>query len=150
MACGNAVTAYLFMMVRKQKPVYASNRDLVAFGLAICAGLIAIYTWRVHLRSQRADWAQAELPVSEFRTVLTQVREGMRGTAVVYQAEAHVSYVAGGKHYAPWLPILSPSNSKQFLQLEIFNLKKKPCHVHWDQQQPDHAFLICDGAIELP
>ena len=84
-------------MVRKQKPVYASNRNLVAFRLAICAGLIAIYGWRIHIRSQREEWAQTELPVSEFRTVLTQVREGMRGTAVVYRAEAHVSYVAGGK-----------------------------------------------------
>jgi len=84
------------MTVRKQKSLYASNRALVAFGLAICAGLIAIYSWRVHLRSQREEWSQEEIPVSEFRTVLTQVREGMRGTAVVYQAEAHVSYVAGG------------------------------------------------------
>ena len=138
------------MTVRKQKPLYASNRALVAFGLAICASLIAIYSWRVHLRSQREEWAQEEIPVSEFRTVLTQVREGMRGTAVVYQAEAHVSYAAGGRHYSPWLPILQPSGSKQFLQLEIINLKKKPCRVHWDQKQPDHAFLTCEGAIQLP
>jgi hypothetical protein len=96
------------------------------------------------------EWTQEEIPVSEFRTVLTQVRESMRGTAVVYQAEAHVSYVAGGRHYSPWLPILQPSGSKQFLQLEIINLKKKPCRVHWDQEQPDHAFLTCDGAIQLP
>jgi hypothetical protein len=138
------------MTVRKQKPLYASNRALVAFGLAICACLIAIYSWSVHLRSQREEWAQEEIPVSEFRTVLTQVREGMRGTAVVYQAEAHVSYAAGERHYSPWLPILQPSGSKQFLQLEIINLRKKPCRVHWDQKQPDHAFLTCEGAIQLP
>ena len=134
----------------KQKPLYTSNSALVALGLAICAGLIAIYSWRVHLRFQREGWAQEEIPVSEFRMVLTQVREGMRGTAVVYQAAAQVSYVAGGRHYSPWLPILQPSGSKQFLQLEIINLKKKPCRVHWDQKQPDHAFLTCDGAIQLP
>jgi len=138
------------MTVRKQEPLYASNRALVAFALAVCAGLIAIYSWRVHLRSQREEWPQEEIPVSEFRTVLTQVRESVRGTAVIYQAEAHVSYVAGGRHYSPWLPILQPSGSKQFLQLEIINLKKKPCRVHWDQKQPDHAFLTCDGAIQLP
>jgi hypothetical protein len=138
------------MTVRKQKPLYASNRALAVFGLAICAGLITIYSWRVHLRSQREEWPQEEIPVSEFRTVLTQVRESMRGTAVVYQAQAHVSYVAGGRHYSLWLPILQPSGSKQFLQLEIINLKKKPCRVHWDQKRPDHAFLTCDGAIQLP
>jgi hypothetical protein len=66
------------MTVRKQKPLHPSNRALVTFGLAICAGLIAIYSWRVHLRSQREEWAQEEIPVSEFRTVLTHVREGMR------------------------------------------------------------------------
>jgi hypothetical protein len=50
---------------------------------------------------------------------------------------------------SPLSPILQPSGSKQFIQLETINLKKRPCRVHRDQKQPDHAFLTCDGAIEL-
>jgi hypothetical protein len=137
-------------MVRKQKPHYPSNRQLVVSTLAICAGLIAIYSWNKHLRSQRAEWPEAQVPVSEFHTILTQVYESNRGTHIVYQAEAHVSYVVEGKHYDPWLPILSPSDSRQFLQLEMNNVKTKPCYVHWDQERPDHAFLTCEGALQLP
>ena len=138
------------MTVGKEKPLYASNRALVAFGLAVGACLLAIYGWTIHRRSQREEWAQEEIPVSDIRMVLTQVREGMRGTAVIFQAEAHVSYVAAGRRYSPWLPVLQPSGSKQLLQLEINHLKTRPCRVHWDPELPDHAFLTCDGAIQLP
>lgn len=58
--------------------------------------------------------------------------------------------VAAGRRYSPWLPILQPSRSEQLLQLEINHLKAKACRVHWDPEQPDHAFLTCEGAIQLP
>jgi hypothetical protein len=137
-------------MVRKEKPVYASNRHFVVFGLAIFASLIAIYSWLHHVRSRRAEWPEAQVLISEFRTIPVQVLEGKRGTQVVYQAQAHVSYAVYGKQYVQWLPILSPSNSQQYLQFELSHLKSKPCYRHWDRDRPGHAFLTCDGAIGFP
>jgi hypothetical protein len=79
-----------------------------------------------------------------------QVLESQRGSDVVYQAEAHVGYVVEGKQYRPWLPILSRSDSKQLLQFELGLLRTTSCYVHWDQAQPDNAFLTCDKGKLLP
>jgi hypothetical protein len=81
---------------------------------------------------------------------LTRVSESTHGTVVVYQAEAHVSYIAAGRLYDPWLPILWPSSSQRVLEVELESLKKQSCSVHWDQARPDHAFLTCKWLIDLP
>jgi hypothetical protein len=137
-------------MGRKEQPVYASKRQILAFGIVIFAGLIALYSWQRNVRSKRARWPSAQVPLSEFRTMPVQVLEGQRGTHVVYQAQAHVGYVVEGKQYRQWLPILSRSDSKQLLQFELSLLRNTSCYVHWDQAQPENAFLTCDGGKLLP
>jgi hypothetical protein len=131
-------------VTRKEQLVYASKRQLFVFGFVIFAALIAVYGWQRHSRSSRAGWPSNQVPLSEFRVMPVQVLEGQRGTHVVYQAQAHISYLVGGKQYRLWLSILSPSDSQQLLQFELSNLRKTPCYVHWDQARPDHAFLTCD------
>jgi hypothetical protein len=131
-------------MSRKEQLVYASNRQILVFGIAIFAALIAVYSWQRNIRSKRAGWPSAQVPLSEFRTMPVQVLETQHGTRVVYQAEAHVGYVVEGKQYRLWLPILSRSDSQQLLQFELSNLVKTSCYVHWDQARPDYSFLTCD------
>jgi hypothetical protein len=137
-------------MGRQEQIVYASNRQILVFGIAIFAALIAIYRWQRNSQSKRAGWPSAQMPLSEFRTIPVQVLEGQRGTHVVYQAQAHVSYVVEGKQYTLWLPILSRSDDQQLLQFEMSNLRKASCYVHWDQARPDHAFLTCGKEKFLP
>jgi hypothetical protein len=131
-------------MGRKEQPLYASKRQIFAFGIVILAALIVIYSWLQYFRSKRAGWPSARVSLSEFRTIPIQVLEGKRGSDVVYQAEAHVGYVVEGKQYTLWLPILSRSDSKQLLQFETSLLRNTPCYVHWEQARPDNAFLTCD------
>jgi len=137
-------------MGRKEQPVYASKRQIFVFGIVIVAALIAVYSWQRYFRSKRAGWPSARVSLSEFRTIPIQVLEGQRGSAVVYQAEAHVGYVVEGKQYRLWLPILSRSDSQQLLQFELSLLRNTSCYVHWDQAQPDNAFLTCDRGKLLP
>jgi hypothetical protein len=131
-------------MSRKEQPVYASKLQIFVFGIVIFAAMIAIYSWRRNIRSKRTGWPSAQIRLSEFRTMPVQVLESQRGTHVVYQAQAHVSYVVEGKQYRLWLPILSRSDSQQLLQFEMSNLRETFCYVHWDEERPDHAFLTCD------
>jgi len=135
---------------RKEQPLYASKRQLFVFGIVIVAALIAIYSWQRYFRSKRAGWPSARVSLSEFRTIPIQVLEGQRGSDVVYQAEAHVGYVVEGKQYRLWLPILARSDSQQLLQFELSLLRNTSCYVHWDQAQPDNAFLTCDRGKLLP
>ena len=137
-------------MGRKEQPVYASKRQIFVFGIVIVAALIAIYSWQRYLRSKRAGWPSARVSLSEFRTIPVQVLESQRGSDVVYQAEAHVGYVVEGKQYRLWLPILSRSDSQRLLQFELSLLRNTSCYVHWDQAQPNNAFLTCDGGKLLP
>jgi hypothetical protein len=131
-------------MGRKKQPVYASKKQIVVFGCVVVAALIAIYSCQRYFRSKRAGWPSARVSLSEFRTIPVQVFEGQRGSHVVYQAQAHVGYVVKGKQYREWLPILSRSDTPQLLQFELSGLGNSSCYVHWDQAQPDHAFLTCD------
>jgi hypothetical protein len=137
-------------MRRKEQPGYASKRQIFVFGIVIVAALIAIYSWQRYLRSKRVGWPSARVSLSEFRTIPIQVLESQRGSDVVYQAEAHVGYVVEGKQYRLWLPILSRSDNKQFLQFELNLLRNTYCYVHWDQAQPGNAFLTCDRGKPLP
>ncbi len=137
-------------MAPKPKPRYASKRELALFGIAVCALFLGIYGWVAHSRSQRADWPQTQAAISELRTRLTRVSESTHGTIVVYQAEAHVNYTAAGKRYDPWLPILWPSSSRRFLEIELSRLKEQSCYVHWDPARPDHAFLTCNWSLNIP
>jgi hypothetical protein len=131
-------------MRRKEQPVYASKRQIFVFGIVIAAALIALCSWQRNVRSKKEGWPSVQVPLSEFRTTPVQVLESQSGTHVVYQAEAHVSYVVEGKRYRLWLPILSRSDSQQLLQFELSNLRKTSCYVHWDEGRPDHAFLTCN------
>jgi hypothetical protein len=84
------------------------------------------------------------VPLSEFRTLPIQVLESQRGSNLLYQAEVRVDYAVAGKQYSRWLPVLSRSDNKKFLQVELGLLRSTSCYVHWDQAQPDNAFLTCD------
>jgi len=137
-------------MSRKEQLVYASKRQIFVFGIVIFAALIALYSWQRNVRSKRAGWPSAQVPLSEFRTMPVQVLEGQHGTHVIYQAQAHVGYMVEGKQYRLWLPILSRSDNQQLLQFELSNLRKTSCYVHWDQARPDHAFLTCDKNTFTP
>jgi len=130
-------------MARKTAERYATNRELVLYGLAICVVLIALCGWVYHRRSQRAEWPYVQVPISEFRTVLTGVTESTRGSATVFQAEVHVHYHVEGRPYDRWLPILLPSTRQEILQMELSNLTKQPCYIHWNPARPDDAFLTC-------
>lgn len=129
---------------RKRQPVYTSKRQILALGLVIVVALIAIYSWQQHSRSKRTRWPSARVSTPEFRTILIQVLERERGSHVVYQAQAHVSYTVGGKQFNAWLPILSQSDNHQLLQLELNQLRSSPCYVHWSPEHPNDAFLSCD------
>jgi hypothetical protein len=137
-------------MGRKEQPVYASKRQILVFGIVIVTVLIAIYGWQRYFRSKRAGWPSSRVSLSEFRTIPVLVLESQRGSDFVYQAEAHVGYMVGGKQYRLWLPVLSRSDSKQFLQFELNLLRNTSCYVHWDQAQPDNAFLTCDTGKLIP
>jgi hypothetical protein len=137
-------------MGRKEHIGYASKRQIFVFGMVIAVSLVAIYGLQRYFRLRQERWPSAQVPLSEVRTRLVQVLESQRGTHVVYEAEVHVSYMVEGKLYRLWLPILSRSDNEQLLQFELRKLQKTSCYVHWDQQQPDHAFLTCDSKTLLP
>ena len=145
-----ASSCALTRMGRKEQIGYASKRQIVVFGLVVVALLVGLYGARRYFQSERERWPSAQVPLSEVRTRLVQVLESQRGTHVVYQAEAHVSYIVEGKQHRLWLPILSRSDSQQTLQFELRELRNASCYVHWDQEQPDHAFLTCDRKTPLP
>jgi hypothetical protein len=131
-------------MGRKEQPVYVSKRRILLFVIIVVSVLMAISSWQRYFRSKRAEWPSAQVSLSEFRTIPIQVVESQRGSDLFYQAEARVDYVVAGKQYRLWLPILSRSDNKQLLQFELGLLRNTSCYVHWDQTQPDNAFLTCD------
>ena len=130
-------------MARKTVHHYASNSAVVLFGLAIGLVVAALYWLTYHRGSQRAEWPQAQVPILEVRTVLIARSESERGSAAVFQAEAHVDYDVEKGSHDRWLPILLPSASKQSLAIELATLKKQPCYIHWNPARPDDAFLTC-------
>ena len=110
----------------------------------IVAALIAIGTWQRYSQLKRASWPSARVSLPEFRTIPVLVLEGERGSHVIYQAQAHVSYSVEGKQYNVWLPVLSRSDNQKLLELELNVLRNASCYVHWNQTQPKDAFLSCE------
>jgi hypothetical protein len=131
-------------MGRKEQRVYASKRQIVTFVIAASFLVVACEGWQHYLWTKRAEWPSARVTLSDFRTLPIEAIESQRGSKLLYQAEAKVEYVVNGKTHSRWLPILSKSDDKQSLQFEFGLLRRTACYVHWDQAQPDSAFLTCD------
>lgn len=132
-------------------PEYWTGRTItILIVVAVFVAVIALYLLQSLPSREMRGWPVSAGTITEAHTIVRQYYNGERGSAVQFQPEIRVSYVAGGVQYTRWFALPGRWDlSREQLETSVQKLVGTQCQVHWRPRNPMDAY-VTEKLISMP